>query len=135
VLKQVCDYLGDMAKKILSGKVHVNEYIITKCISKNPEDYANAQSLPHVQVALAMKKQVQRVKSGDFIQHIICVGSGSTAKSVSLRAFSPRQVETDNLIVDYKWYLTDQIYPPIARLLEPIKEIDFSRIKACLGIG
>ena len=36
--------------------------------------------------------------------------------------------------LDYDWYLSNQVHPPIARLCEPIAETDSRRLADCLGL-
>jgi hypothetical protein len=42
-------------------------YCITKGLAKDPEEYADAKSQPHVQVALRMRKQGKHVRTGECI--------------------------------------------------------------------
>lgn len=37
---------------MLAGAVPLNKYVITKQLTKRPEDYPDAKNQPHVQVAL-----------------------------------------------------------------------------------
>jgi DNA polymerase elongation subunit (family B) len=51
-------------------------------LGKNPEDYPDAKSLPHVQVAMKMKAKGQSAKAGDVVPYIFCVPpSGETTKT------------------------------------------------------
>lgn len=43
-----------------------------------PEQYPDAKSQPHVQVALKMIKDGEKVRPGDAIQYIVCVGSSDS---------------------------------------------------------
>ena len=45
----------------------VHRYTITKGLTKEPEDYQDAKSQPHVQVALKMRNMGKRVRQGDYI--------------------------------------------------------------------
>lgn len=112
VLVTIHEYLKSKAEEIRASKIPLKEFLITKSITKNPEQYADKQTyavknltsllffffvkfciysifrLPHVQVALAMKRAGKPVQPGDFIQYLICTGD----KPVALRAFSLEQV-------------------------------------------
>ena len=46
------------ARQVLAGAVPLNKYVITKQLTKRPEDYPDAKSQPHVQVS-AMQCSVQ----------------------------------------------------------------------------
>jgi DNA polymerase alpha subunit A len=53
-----------------------------KRLGKNPEDYPDAKSQPHVQVALRMKSKGGNARAGDVIPYVFCVASGEeSAKS------------------------------------------------------
>lgn len=45
-------------------------------LGKNPEDYPDAKSQPHVQVALRMKARGGTPRAGDVIPYVFCIGSG-----------------------------------------------------------
>lgn len=42
-------------------------YTITKGLTKDPQEYQDAKSQPHVQVALKMRNMGKRVRQGDYI--------------------------------------------------------------------
>ena len=44
-----------MKERVAAGAVPLNKYIITKQLTKRPEDYPDAKNQPHVQVALRRK--------------------------------------------------------------------------------
>ena len=46
--------------------------MITKSLTKHPQDYPDKKNLPHVQVAMRMMSNDVRVQSGDVIPYIIC---------------------------------------------------------------
>jgi DNA polymerase alpha subunit A len=86
-----------------------------------------------VQVALQMRKQQRAVRVGDHIPYVICVGE---AESIAERAFHPDDVKASGGTkeIDYRWYLAQQIHPPIARLCGPIEGTDPVLIAECLGL-
>lgn len=49
-----------MKDKVLAGDVDLGQYLITKQLTKAPEDYPDAKSQAHVQVAIRRKKQGKR---------------------------------------------------------------------------
>jgi DNA polymerase alpha subunit A len=124
-------------------------------LSKNPEDYPDAKSQPHVQVALRLKAKGGAPHSGDVIPYIFCLGEGEeTGKSGQAeRARHPDEVrKADNglkiganrlidrglrqltlLSSDFEHYLSHQILPPIERLCDPIEGTDRARLAECLG--
>jgi DNA polymerase alpha subunit A len=51
-------------------------------LGKNPEDYPDGKSQPHVQVALRLKVKGQSAKAGDVVPYVFCLGEdGHTAKT------------------------------------------------------
>jgi DNA polymerase alpha subunit A len=90
VVDRIHIYLAKVAQEVRDGLIPVAKYAITKSLTKNPEEYADKKSQPHVQVALAMKKKgLAACKVGDVIPYIICEGTGS---GLATRAFHPDEV-------------------------------------------
>jgi DNA polymerase alpha subunit A len=48
-------------------------------LGKNPEDYPDAKSQPHVQVALRMKTRGGSARAGDVIPYLFCLKDGEDA--------------------------------------------------------
>jgi DNA polymerase alpha subunit A len=46
--------------QVLAGSVPLGKFIITKQLTKNPSDYPDAKSQPHVQVALRRRTAGKR---------------------------------------------------------------------------
>lgn len=63
-------------------------------MGKNPEDYPDAKSQPHVQVGLRMKARGGTARAGDVIPYIFCLNEGeASAKSAQAdRAKHPDEV-------------------------------------------
>ncbi|KAJ9057002.1 DNA-directed DNA polymerase alpha catalytic subunit pol1 [Entomophthora muscae] len=110
-------------------------FIIYKSISKDLVKYADAASQPHVQVALRLQKQQGFVVGkGSTIDYIICL-TDDPSKPYAQRAFSADEVSKDSsLQVDYDWYISRQLLPPITRLCEPIDGITMSQLAESLGL-
>ena len=111
---------------------------IVQRLGKNPEDYPDAKSQPHVQVALRIKAKGGSAKIGDVIPYVFCIGKGEeAAKSAQAdRAKHPdefKKATAGELSIDYEHYLANQILPPIERLCEPIEGTDRARLAECLG--
>lgn len=56
-------------------QVPLEQFIITKALTKRPEDYPDGNNQPHVQVALRRIKQGKRdgVASGETVPYVVCV--------------------------------------------------------------
>jgi len=59
-------------ERIQQGNSALEEFIITKSLTKHPQDYPDKKNLPHVQVAMRMMSNDVRVQAGDVIPYIIC---------------------------------------------------------------
>jgi len=129
------EHLEDLATKIRAGSVDLKEFIITKGLNKNPKDYPDVKGQPHLQVALQMIKNQRPVNIGDHIPYVICK-QGPEGSTPAQRAKHPDDVFRSNgeLTVDFEWYLTNQILPPISRLCEPIEGTSTATISEKLGL-
>ncbi|TFK90825.1 hypothetical protein K466DRAFT_516455 [Polyporus arcularius HHB13444] len=138
VVENIHEYLTTIGEQVRAGKIKLDEFIIYKRLGKNPEDYPDAKSQPHVQVALRMKGKGGNARAGDVIPYIFCLGEGGeTSKTAQAdRAMHPDEVrrESDKHKIDYEHYLAQQILPPIERLCEPIEGTDRARLAECLGL-
>ncbi|KAI5895199.1 uncharacterized protein SCHCODRAFT_02572448 [Schizophyllum commune H4-8] len=139
VVEEIHEYLAKIGEDVRGGKVPLDEFIIFKRLGKNPEDYPDAKSQPHVQVALRMKAKGSSARAGDVIPYVFCLPEGEeTAGKTSQadRAKHPDDVRRSGsgLIIDYEHYLSQQVLPPIERLCEPIEGTDRARLAECLGL-
>jgi DNA polymerase alpha subunit A len=124
-------------------------------LGKNPEEYPKSDGQPHVHVALKMKAKGGNARGGDVIPYIFCLEDGQeSAKSGQAdRAHHPDELRrgdnnlrigksyvknncayAHNSSLDYEFYLSQQILPPIDRLCDPIEGTDRPRLAECLGL-
>ncbi|PVZ99583.1 hypothetical protein BB558_004382 [Smittium angustum] len=143
-------YLAQVSAQVRSNKVLISKYVINKGLSKPPEMYKESNALPHVSVALRMKKSGHAFSSGDTVPYVIGINKevvnvdqetnkAPTSHESGLlgsKAYHPEEIKNSNgkIVVDAEWYITQQILPPIARLCEPIEGIDMSRLAISLGL-
>ena len=134
VVSEICAFLRDVADKVAKNELGIEQYIITKQLTKAPQDYPDAKNQPHVQVAKAMIEQGEHVGPGAVIEYVVCVDQGKD--SVSERAYHPKTVlKAEGMLqVDTAWYMAQQLHPPIWRLCEPIDGIESSQLAECLGL-
>ncbi|KAM7543005.1 hypothetical protein Aperf_G00000016260 [Anoplocephala perfoliata] len=153
VIEAIHEHLRKVAQQMREGSLPNTDFIITKKLTKKPEDYRVAKSQPHVQVALRFNRQTapiggRRFRAGDAVEYIIC-GDG-TARPAVQRAYSfvevsagikpleageePRNQESRRLTVDVHYYLANQIYPMVSRLVAPIEGTSPTQIADCLGL-
>jgi DNA polymerase alpha subunit A len=141
VVDRIHSHLAKVAQEVNAGLIPIEKYVITKSLTKNPEDYADQKTQAHVQVALGMKKKDLQAKIGDVIPYVICEGKESGLAS---RAHHPDDVKVPGselkigfyylTLKDFIWYLTNQIHPPVARLCAPIDGTDIRQLAHHLGL-
>jgi DNA polymerase alpha subunit A len=138
VVNKIHDLLTQTGEEVRSGAVPIDDFIIFKRLGKNPEDYPDKKSQPHVQVALRMKAKGSTVRAHDVIPYILCLGSdGKTARSAQAdRAFHPDDLRRSgsDLKIDYDLYLDSQVLQPVLRLCDSIEGTDRARLAECLGL-
>lgn len=63
-------------------------------------------------------------------------GSASNPSLIAQRAYHPDEIarSSGQLVVDYEWYLVNQILPPISRLCEPIEGTSMAILSQQLGL-
>jgi DNA polymerase alpha subunit A len=106
VVERIHEYLTTMGEDVRAGKIKLDEFIIHKRLGKSPEDYPDAKSQPHVQVALRMKARNVAVRAGDVVPYIFCSEEGETGHSIQAeRAKHPDEIRkggTESQIGEYR---------------------------------
>ncbi|KAG0300532.1 DNA-directed DNA polymerase alpha catalytic subunit pol1 [Dissophora globulifera] len=138
VVENIHSYLRRVGDETRKGLIPIQKFVVNKGLTKAPEDYADAKSQPHVQVALRLKRKGISVRAGDTVPYVICLDESSpTAKgSYAERAYHPDEVmqPDSGLSIDYEYYLNQQVHPPLDRLCGPIEGTDATRLAECLGL-
>jgi len=130
----ILEFLSGVASKVANNEFGIEQYIITKALTKAPKDYPDARSQPHVQVAKAMLEQGHNIAPGAVIEYVICIDASKA--SVAERAYHPKTVlKAEGMLqIDTAWYMAQQLFPPIWRLCEPIQGLDSAQVACCLGL-
>ena len=63
--------LADIAGRVAAGTVPLDAFVIHRAVSKPPADYADAASLPHVQMALRRQAAGRPVVAGDIVPYVV----------------------------------------------------------------
>ncbi|KAF9302281.1 DNA-directed DNA polymerase alpha catalytic subunit pol1 [Mortierella antarctica] len=138
VVDNIHSYLRTVGEETRKGLIPIEKFVVNKGLTKAPEDYADAKSQPHVQVALRMKSKGLSVRAGDTVPYIICLlGDATSSKGgYADRAYHPDEIKQpgSNLTIDFEYYLESQVHPPLDRLCGPIEGTDSSRLADCLGL-
>lgn len=133
-LESIQTHLNKLKEDLVNGKMPLSMLTITKQLTKNPNEYADKNAQPHVQVAMRLNnKNSRRFKKGDIVPYIIC--EDGSANSATQRAYHIEELKnSEHLKVDFKYYLAHQLHPVISRICEPIEGMDPARIADCLGL-
>ena len=128
------EYLQTVGRNMCNGNFDLSEYVITKGITKMPDDYPDAKNQPHVLVAKRRIEAGERVRPGNEIPYIVTQMGEDEQLSVAERARSPEEATRLGLLPDIAWYKSQQIHPPISRLCAPTGVADSARIAEWLGL-
>ncbi|XP_068604329.1 DNA polymerase alpha catalytic subunit [Brachionichthys hirsutus] len=134
IVENIQKHLVEMGEKVTAGEIPLSHYEIHKSLTKEPQDYPDKKSLPHVHVALWINSQGgRRVKAGDTVSYVICK-DGSTL-AASQRAYALEQLQKqEGLVLDTQYYLSQQVHPVVSRICDPIEGIDGVLIASWLGL-
>ncbi|KAH9176053.1 DNA polymerase family B-domain-containing protein [Lactarius sanguifluus] len=110
------DYTKQIISDLLQNKVDMSQLVITKALAKT--DYTGKQA--HVELAERMKQRDagSAPAVGDRVAYVIVKGiKGAAAYE---KSEDPIYVLENNLPVDTKYYLENQLSKPLMRIFEPI---------------
>ncbi|KAL9077613.1 MAG: hypothetical protein Q9157_003283 [Trypethelium eluteriae] len=110
------DYVKETIADLLQNKIDMSNLVITKALAKS--DYAAKQA--HVELAERMKKRDagSAPALGDRVAYVIVKGAGD-ARNYE-KSEDPIYVLENNLPIDTKYYLDNQLAKPLGRIFEPI---------------
>ncbi|KAF7862608.1 hypothetical protein EAF04_007481 [Stromatinia cepivora] len=110
------DYVKDTISDLLQNKIDMSKLVITKALAK--ADYTAKQA--HVELAERMKQRDagSAPTLGDRVAYVIIKGSAG-AKNFE-RSEDPIFVLENNVPIDTKYYLDNQLAKPLGRIFEPI---------------
>ncbi|KAJ1507480.1 DNA polymerase delta catalytic subunit [Coelomomyces lativittatus] len=109
-------YVKSVISDLLQNKVDLSQLVITKALSKS--DYAGKQA--HVELADRMRKRDpgSAPNIGDRVAYVIVKGAKGAAAYE--KAEDPIFVLENNLPIDTRYYLDNQLSKPLIRIFEPI---------------
>ncbi|XP_077230680.1 DNA-directed DNA polymerase [Tasmannia lanceolata] len=142
VVESIHSSLMKVQEEMRNGEVALEKFVITKTLTKAPEDYPDAKNQPHVQVALRLKQSGYSTgcSPGDTIPYVICCQQGIDSVSstgIAQRARHPDELKkdnNDNWMIDIDYYLSQQIHPVVSRLCASIQGTSPARLADCLGL-
>jgi DNA polymerase I len=123
--KKAVSYVQNVVEELKQRKVPFRDLIIWKTLTKRVEDYAVKAS--HVEAAKALMSKGWRLAVGDKIGYIIAVGEGKLYSRAKPYVFAT----IDDVDVDY--YVSKQIVPAAARVLEFFGVTEEDLLKTAMG--
>jgi DNA polymerase I len=112
--KKAIDYFRAVAEKLLSNEIPIKQLVITKTMTKKPKSYAGVQ--PHIELVKKMQARnpAEMPGVGDRIGFVIVKGT----QMLSKRAEDPVYVLEKGMQIDSKYYIENQMLPPLERIFE-----------------
>ncbi|CAG9766551.1 unnamed protein product [Ceutorhynchus assimilis] len=133
-LINIQNYLRKLREDLEEGRMPIQLLEITKQLAKDPKEYPNKDNFAHVLVALRYNQEHRgHLRVGDAVCYVIC--EDGTNNSATKRGYHPEELKIkEHLKIDVKYYLSQQIHPVVARLIDPLEGIDADVIAECLGL-
>lgn len=113
-------FAADRVRQLREGRVDLAHLIVSKSLSRRPEDYANPKSTGHVVLAATLRKRDpgSAPRVGDRVPFVL-LRAHKNAKAFE-RIEDPTYALEHNLPVDHDHYLTTQLQKPLLRILGPV---------------
>ncbi|TNJ26668.1 DNA polymerase alpha subunit A [Giardia muris] len=135
----------------------LSSFKMTKSITKHLSAYTlgNCYQLPHVYVARELERRGKLVRAGDVIEYIVLSEEGLrllyermgktlqprpecmsdlTYRSVPFEDYIGHLAEKQaTLVLDFAWYVRNQVLPPLSRFCEYIQGLSMGQIAECFG--
>ena len=117
-LESAQEYVKDTISSLLNNKIDLSMLVITKALTKRDDDYTAKQA--HVELAERMKKRDagSAPTLGDRVAYVIVKGAGGSKNYE--KSEDPIFVLENNVPIDTKYYLDNQLANPLGRIFEPI---------------
>ena len=115
------DYARQIVVQLLENKVPLEDLIMSKKLTRKPEDYKNPA--PHSELAKRLQAtQPAHIapKTGDRIDFVI--RPGYKGEKTCMRAVTPDDVRNGEASADTRWYLSNQLEAPLRRIFEMIMD-------------
>lgn len=71
-VSNICAQLNKLRVDLEENNVPLSLLAISKTLTKAPQDYPGAKSLPHVAVAQRLNKHSIKFRQGDTISYVVC---------------------------------------------------------------
>lgn len=112
------EHAKEVISDLLCNRIDISQLVITKELTRTADEYAGKQA--HVELAERMRKRDQgsAPNLGDRVPYVI-IGA---AKGVAayMKSEDPIYVLENNIPIDTRYYLEQQLAKPLLRIFEPI---------------
>lgn len=124
-------YVKSVIAELLQNKVDLSQLVITKALAK--AEYAAKQA--HVELAERMKTRDagSAPALGDRVAYVIIKGAKDSRAYE--KAEDPLYVLENNIPIDTRYYLENQLSKPLLRIFEPILGERASSLRECRQIA
>lgn len=114
--KKAFVYVKGILEKLEKNEIPIEDLVVTKSISKSLKEYKGVQ--PHIELfkKLRKRKPADAPGVGDRIGYVIVKG----LQLMSERAEDPEYVKENKLKIDSRYYIENQLLPPLERVFEAI---------------
>ena len=118
--KGAIEYTKTLLKKILQGKYSIDKYIIAKTL-RDIRKYKNPSRIVHAVLAdrIGQRDPGNKPEANDRIPYVYIIPKGKVTLQGD-RVEDPKYVISNNLELDYLFYITNQIMKPAKQFLEHI---------------
>jgi DNA polymerase I len=112
--KKAFEYVRGVMKRLQNNEIPIEKLVITKSISKPIKSYKGVQ--PHIEVVkkMRMRSPSDAPGVGDRVGFVIVHGM----QLLSNRAEDPDYVKAHGIKIDSKYYMENQLVPPMERVFE-----------------
>ncbi|KAG8752399.1 DNA-directed DNA polymerase delta, partial [Serendipita sp. 396] len=110
------NYVKRMISDLLQNKIDMSQLVITKALSK--ENYDGKQAHDELAKRMRARDAGSAPALGDRVPYVIIKGAKSAAAYE--KAEDPIYVLENNLPIDTRYYLDNQLSKPLERIFEPI---------------
>ncbi|MBI5347304.1 MAG: hypothetical protein HZB66_01700 [Candidatus Aenigmarchaeota archaeon] len=109
-------FFKEVLDRLKKGEIELEKLTIIKGVTKSVRSYEGV--LPHIELAKKINKRnpAEPVNVGDRLGYVIIKGN----QMLSKRAEDPAYVKEHKLQIDSDYYITNQLLPPIQRILSAV---------------
>lgn len=115
-IQKAIEFLNTMLKRLVNGEVSMEKLAITKALRS---DYKNPSQIAHRVLAdrIGEREPGNKPKPGDRIKYVFILCNADPDGLLGNRIETPEFIVKKNLVLDYTYYITNQLMNPLQQLL------------------